>query len=264
VVYGKTRFAKGGMEFVNQYQEYIEFPKYKERFLLEPAPISVHNLIIGTPYLDVGGRAYMRNLKCPKEQYVEITFQKRNWSGDNNFRVNASVFSAPGKVAYKIEGRWNDEVSLIDPNTGKKEYTWKKPPYPENSEYMYGMTHHHLQFNNITPELAKSIAPTDCRLRPDQRALENGDFKLAAAEKNRLEEKQRSIRRYNEKHNITPTPYYFDIYDNQNDPSQVYYKYNGKYFENDRPKKDWSRLPDLFSETLPPEVEAFESQKKKK
>jgi hypothetical protein len=101
-------------------------------------------------------------------------------------------------------------------------------------------------------------------LRPDQRALENGDFKLAAAEKNRLEEKQRSIRRYNEKHNITPAPYYFDIYDNQNDPSQVYYKYNGKYFEHDRLKRDWSRLPDLFSETLPPEVEAFESQKKKK
>ena len=144
VVYGKTRFAKGGMEFVNQYQEYIEFPKYKERFLLEPAPISVHNLIIGTPYLDVGGRAYMRNLKCPKEQYVEITFFKRNWSGDNNFRVTASVFSAPGKIAYRIEGRWNDEVFLMDANTGKKEYTWKKPAYPDNSEYMYGMTHHHL------------------------------------------------------------------------------------------------------------------------
>jgi len=31
------------------------------------------------------------------------------------------------------------------------------------------------------------------------RALENGDFKLAAAEKNRLEERQRAVRKYNEK-----------------------------------------------------------------
>jgi hypothetical protein len=30
------------------------------------------------------------------------------------------------------------------------------------------------------------IAPTDTRWRPDQRALENGDMKLAAEEKNRL------------------------------------------------------------------------------
>ena len=55
------------MEFVNLYREYIEFPKYKERYLLQPPPISVHNLIIGTPYLDVGGRSYVRNLACPKD-----------------------------------------------------------------------------------------------------------------------------------------------------------------------------------------------------
>ena len=126
------------------------------------------------------------------------------------------------------------------------------------------MTHHHIQFNNITPDLAKNIAPTDCRLRPDQRALENGDFKLAAVEKNRLEEKQRAVRRYNEKNNITPQPFYFDIIDNPDDPSQKYYKYNYKYFEHDRPNKDWRRLPDLFSEKLPPEIEAFEASKKKK
>jgi hypothetical protein len=37
--------------------------------------------------------------------------------------------------------------------------------------------------------LRKYLPPTDSRLRPDQRALEEGDIKLAAAEKQRLEEK---------------------------------------------------------------------------
>jgi hypothetical protein len=54
---------------------------------------------------------------------------------------------------------------------------------------MYGMTRHTLQFNYLTDRLAAKIAPTDSRFRPDQRALENGDFLLAASEKNRLEEK---------------------------------------------------------------------------
>ncbi len=43
----------------------------------------------------------------------------------------------------------------------------------------------------------------------------------------------------------------------QKDPLQ--YIYNGLYFENDRKKKDWSRLPDLFSEKLPDGVENTES-----
>jgi Oxysterol-binding protein len=104
VVLGKSRFTKGGLEFYNPYKEYINFPKYKERFVLQQVPISAHNLIIGTPYLDVSGKSYVRNTACPDEQYAEITFYKRNWSGDNNFRLSGKVFVAPDKVAYKIEG----------------------------------------------------------------------------------------------------------------------------------------------------------------
>lgn len=38
------------------------------------------------------------------------------------------------------------------------------------------------------------VAPTDSRLRPDQRCMEKGDFDSANAEKLRLEEKQRGKR----------------------------------------------------------------------
>jgi hypothetical protein len=39
------------------------------------------------------------------------------------------------------------------------------------------------------------LPPTDSRFRPDQRALENGDISKASDEKNRLEVKQRAIRK---------------------------------------------------------------------
>lgn len=61
------------------------------------------------------------------------------------------------------------------------------------------------------------VAPTDTRRRTDQRALEDGDMKLASAEKNRLEEKQRAVRRYKEKFDIENTPAYFELQDNQYD-----------------------------------------------
>ena len=134
---------------------------------------------------------------------------------------------------------------------------WTKPPYPENADYMYGMTQYALQFNHLPDSLKPYLPPTDCRFRPDQRALENGDFKLAAAEKNRLEEKQRAVRKFNEKHGITPKPFYFDEYENPDDPGVTYYRYNGKYFEQDRKELNWARLPDLYSDKLPPPVEEF-------
>ena len=30
--------------------------------------------------------------------------------------------------------------------------------------------------------------------------------------------------------------------------NQIYYKYNHKYFEEDRPNKNWSKMPDLFGD----------------
>jgi len=53
------------------------------------------------------------------------------------------------------------------------------------------------------------IPPTDTRRRPDQRALELGDFKLAAKEKERLEVKQRQVRKHSEKMNIEHKVSYF-------------------------------------------------------
>lgn len=108
------------------------------------------------------------------------------------------------------------------------------------------------------------LPPTDTRFRPDQRALENGDFKLASDEKHRLEEKQRAVRRYNEKNKITPKPFYFEEWKNPDDPSQIYYRYTGKYFEKDRLERDWKHLPDLYSNQLPPEIMKQDGKKSKK
>lgn len=47
-------------------------------------------------------------------------------------------------------------------------------------------------------ELEEGIAPTDSRLRPDQRLMEEGKWDEANEEKLRLEEKQRSARRQRE------------------------------------------------------------------
>ena len=48
-------------------------------------------------------------------------------------------------------------------------------------------------------ELEDGVAPTDSRRRPDQRLMEQGQWEEANAEKQRLEDKQRSVRRERER-----------------------------------------------------------------
>lgn len=48
-------------------------------------------------------------------------------------------------------------------------------------------------------EAEEGVAPTDSRRRPDQRLMEDGRWDEANAEKQRLEEKQRTARRERER-----------------------------------------------------------------
>lgn len=52
-----------------------------------------------------------------------------------------------------------------------------------------------MLLNHLNKENLAAIAPTDSRLRPDQRALEYRNIEVAASEKNRVEEKQRAKRK---------------------------------------------------------------------
>lgn len=71
---------------------------------------------------------------------------------------------------------------------------WKRRMPPIDADKYYGFTLLAAQLNE--PE--EGVAPTDSRLRPDQRLMEEGRWDEANSEKLRLEEKQRATRRSRE------------------------------------------------------------------
>ena len=81
-------------------------------------------------------------------------------------------------------------------------------------------------------------------------------MKTAAYEKDRLENRQRAYRRYYQGTGKEHRPRYFKIQHNQSD-DQDYWVYNNLYFEHDRPKQDWSNLPDIFGLDYPEEVQPY-------
>ncbi|XP_055702514.1 oxysterol-binding protein-related protein 2 isoform X3 [Phlebotomus papatasi] len=74
---------------------------------------------------------------------------------------------------------------------------WEADPRPENAAEYYQFTLFAMGLNELEPEMKtpETLCPTDSRLRPDIRKLEEGDIDGAAAEKTRLEEKQRDARK---------------------------------------------------------------------
>ncbi|KAG0324174.1 hypothetical protein BGZ99_002137 [Dissophora globulifera] len=71
---------------------------------------------------------------------------------------------------------------------------WKRDPVP-STPTPFNLTPFAMTLNDCPEDLKKHLCPTDSRLRPDQRAMENGDFEVANTEKQRLEEKQRAKRK---------------------------------------------------------------------
>uniref|UniRef100_A0AAR2J4G7 Oxysterol-binding protein n=1 Tax=Pygocentrus nattereri TaxID=42514 RepID=A0AAR2J4G7_PYGNA len=117
---------------------------------------------------------------------------------------------------------------------------WRIAPRPAHSAQMYNFTSFAMTLNELEPGMEGVIAPTDCRLRPDIRAMENGDIDTASQEKERLEEKQRAARRERAKDGEDWSTRWFhqgvNPYTGTSD-----WVYTGGYFD-----RKYSDLPDIY------------------
>lgn len=126
-----------------------------------------------------------------EETAVTIEYKKGGWVNKSaKFAVEARIpVKAGSSQNYVIGGTWQEGVTVNNEETGEEFDIWRPNPLPENSEWNQNFTRMTLQLNHIPEQLQSQLPPTDVRLRPDQRALENGDLDRAASEKHRLEEK---------------------------------------------------------------------------
>ncbi|KAJ3349804.1 hypothetical protein GGF32_005220 [Allomyces javanicus] len=102
-----------------------------------------------------------------------------------------------------------------------------------------------MSLNQMTPSLAQHLCPTDSRLRPDQRAMEEGRYDDAAFEKNRLEEKQRAARKAREQSGAGHAQPRWFARDYDPDSRDEYWRFTHEYWTC-RAKGEWPGVPDIF------------------
>ncbi|XP_043840002.1 oxysterol-binding protein-related protein 2 isoform X3 [Dromiciops gliroides] len=119
-------------------------------------------------------------------------YKKHERKGDHQKKAKAVDDSE------KSESDVVDEVPEIQDTVQVipgSELLWRINTRPPNSSQMYNFTSFTVSLNELEKGMEKILAPTDCRLRPDIRGMENGNMDLASQEKERLEEKQREARK---------------------------------------------------------------------
>lgn len=208
---------------------------FADHFVWDKPFTNVHNIIIGKIYVEHYGLVEVNNLANGDQAVID--FKKQGWFDRSFNDVVAYVKDANGVERYTLHGKWNQGIKIVSTDT-KEEFTaWDLHPFPENYEFSYFFSDYALQLN-LPTEHVPGICMTDSRYRPDQRALELGDVKKATAEKHRLEEKQRAVRKVKEQRNEHHTAKWF-AFENGD------WRYQGGYWESKK-LGDFGEVPDIY------------------
>ncbi|XP_010258993.1 PREDICTED: oxysterol-binding protein-related protein 2A isoform X1 [Nelumbo nucifera] len=216
-----------------------------EIFQWSKVTTSIYNLILGKVYCDHHGTMHIQG----NRQYsCKLKFKEQSILDRNPHQVQGYVEDVVGNKVATLFGKWDDSMHYISGDGVAKSRSsnlpsgasllWKSSKPPPNLT-RYNLTSFAITLNELTPGLQEKLPPTDSRLRPDQRHLENGEFERANAEKLRLEQRQRMSRKLQEN---GWKPRWFE-----KDGENGSYRYVGGYWEA-REQRRWDGCPDIFGE----------------
>ncbi|XP_016858762.1 oxysterol-binding protein-related protein 6 isoform X14 [Pan paniscus] len=202
----KNKFWGKSMEILPVGTLNVMLPKYGDYYVWNKVTTCIHNILSGRRWIEHYGEVTIRNTKS-SVCICKLTFVKVNYWNSNMNEVQGVVIDQEGKAVYRLFGKWHEGLYCGVAPSAK--CIWRPGSMPTNYELYYGFTRFAIELNELDPVLKDLLPPTDARFRPDQRFLEEGNLEAAASEKQRVEELQRSRRRYMEENNLEHIPKFF-------------------------------------------------------
>ncbi|KAI0254825.1 Oxysterol-binding protein-domain-containing protein [Lactifluus subvellereus] len=211
--------AEWGSTYPKLKNKYLDTECAVEHYSWKKVTTNVSGFILGSPTIDHYGDMIVTNHRT-KDECV-LTFKPRGWRGKDAFEISGYVTDAAGNVAYEIAGRWNSQLIMRAVGTGSgslnPDQTIRGPNSPSTPESIllwrnsekppapFNLTPFAISLNDLPEDtLRPYLPPTDCRMRPDQRAFELGRYEHANALKISQEEHQRAIRKAREEGRLPP------------------------------------------------------------
>uniref|UniRef100_A0A8C7ZEG4 Oxysterol-binding protein n=1 Tax=Oryzias sinensis TaxID=183150 RepID=A0A8C7ZEG4_9TELE len=279
-IYPKLKFWGKSVEAEPKGTMVLDLLKHKEVYTWTNPMCCVHNIILGKLWIEQYGSVEIINHstgdKCvlnfkpcgmfgkdlhKVEGYIQDKSKKKRrviygkWT-ECIYSVDPKSYDAYKRTAgdpkrlkqvrnaeNSCEGEEADEMPDVQETVTVipgSALLWRITPRPAHSAQIYNFTSFAVTLNELEPGMEKLLAPTDCRLRPDIRAMENGDMELASAEKERLEEKQRAARRERSEEDETWSTRWFQLGVNPHTGAEDWF-YTGGYFD-----RNYSDCPNIY------------------
>ncbi|XP_042765366.1 oxysterol-binding protein-related protein 1 isoform X2 [Panthera leo] len=278
-IYPKLKFWGKSVEAEPKGTITLELLEHSEAYTWTNPTCCVHNIIVGKLWIEQYGNVEITNHKTGDkcvlnfkpcglfgkelhkvEGYIQDKSKKRlcalygKWT-ECLYSVDPATFDAYKKNDKKnTEEKKNskqmstseesDEMPMPDSESvfviPGSVLLWRIAPRPPNSAQMYNFTSFAMVLNEVDKEMESVIPKTDCRLRPDIRAMENGEIDQASEEKKRLEEKQRAARKNRSKSEEDWKTRWFHQGPNPYNGAQDWL-YSGSYWD-----RNYFNLPDIY------------------
>lgn len=238
---------------INKKGEHVD----EELYSWKKVNTSVVGIITGNPTIDNYGTMEVRNHTTGTKVVIEM--KQRGWKASSAYQLSGQLFDTKGNVQWAIGGHWNSKVfakkvsghqdatmdatSKVsnDPFSGNRFLVWQAAVRPK---LPFNLTLFAVTLNGLDDRLKEFLPRTDTRLRPDQRAMEEGRYDDAANEKRRVEQKQREARKKREESKIPYRPQWF-AKSKHPETGDSYWEFTGDYWQK-RKDQDLGDVMDIF------------------
>lgn len=217
-----------------------------EHFSWPSATSFLRNIIAGEKYVEPVGELPLVN-ETTGQKTISTFKSGGMFSGRSEEVITKTLDSRGSQLPLGLAGNWTSSLQLTR-NGYATDSIWSAGPLVPNAAKHYGLTPFAASLNEITPIEQGKLPPTDSRLRPDQRALEDGDVDRAEKVKVELEEAQRARRREMEAKGESWTPRWFTRVDDGDEDGEVVWRLkSGKdgYWD-ERVRGSWGGVVPVF------------------
>uniref|UniRef100_A0A669ENB5 Oxysterol-binding protein n=1 Tax=Oreochromis niloticus TaxID=8128 RepID=A0A669ENB5_ORENI len=276
-IYPKLKFWGKSVEAEPKGTITLELLKHREAYTWSNPNCCVHNVILGKLWIEQYGTVEIVNHSTGDK--CVLNFKPCGMFGKELHKVEGYIQDKSKKKLAVIYGKWTECMWSVDPQAyeahkksekkgdNKKQKNvrscnddaddmpevqetvsvvpgstllWRIDSRPAHSSVMYNFTNFAMCLNELEPGMEAVLPHTDCRFRPDIRAMENGNMDEASKEKERLEEKQRAARKERAKRDEEWSTRWFQMGTNPYTGSQDWI-YTGGYFN-----RNYQDLPDIY------------------
>ncbi|EPQ12720.1 Oxysterol-binding protein-related protein 1 [Myotis brandtii] len=278
-IYPKLKFWGKSVEAEPKGTITLELLEHNEAYTWTNPTCCVHNIIVGKLWIEQYGNMEITNHKTgdkcvlnfkPCGLFGKELHKVEGYIQDKSKKKLCALYGKWTECLYSVDPATFDAFKKNDKkNTEEKKHSkqvsaseesdempmpdsesvcvipgsvllWRIAPRPPNSAQMYNFTSFAMVLNEIDKDMESVIPKTDCRLRPDIRAMENGEIDLASEEKKRLEEKQRAARKNRSRSEEDWRTRWFHQGPNPHNGAQDWL-YSGSYWD-----RNYSNLPDIY------------------